>query len=152
MPSRAVIDDFLAQEHLAFVGASRDTKEFANSVYRRLREGGRTLYPVHRDAAEIEGDRAFARLADVPDPVDGVVIMAPAGTEVDITREAIERGVPRVWLHRGAGQGAVPVEAVALCQEASVPVVDGACPLMFEGHVGGVHRLHRYIVRRRIAA
>ncbi len=152
MPSRTAIDDFLAQEHLAFVGASRDPKEFANSVYRRLREGGRTMYPVHREAAEVEGDRAVARLADVPDPVDGVVIMAPPGTEVELTREALERGIPRVWLHRGAGQGPVPAEAVALCEEAGVPVVDGACPLMFEGHVGGVHRLHRYIVRRRIAA
>jgi predicted CoA-binding protein len=152
MPSRAAIDDFLAQDHLAFVGASRDPKEFANSVYRKLREGGRTMYPVHREADEVEGDHAFVRLADVPDPVDGVVIMAPPGTEVDITREAIDRGIPRVWLHRGAGQGPVAPEAVALCEAASVEVVDGACPLMFEGHVGGVHRLHRYLVRRRIAA
>lgn len=152
MPSRAAIDDFLAQDHLAFVGASRDPKEFANSVYRKLRDGGRTMYPVHREATEVEGDRAFAHLADVPDPVDGVVIMAPAGAEVDLTREALDRGIPRVWLHRGAGQGPVPAEAVALCEAAAVEVVDGACPLMFEGHVVGVHRLHRYLVRRRIAA
>jgi predicted CoA-binding protein len=152
MPSRAVIDDFLAQEHLAFVGASRNSKEFANSVYRKLRDGGRTMYPVHREVDEVEGDRAYRRLADVPDPVDGVVIMAPPDAVAEITREAIERGIPRVWLHRGAGQGPVPVEAVAMCRDASVPVVDGACPLMFEGHVGGVHRLHRYLVRRRIAA
>lgn len=152
MPSRAAIDDFLAQDHLAFVGASRNTKEFANSVYRTLRDGGRTMYPVHREAPEIEGDPAFARLADVPAPVDGVVIMAPPGAVVDLTRDAIERGIPRVWLHRGAGQGPVPDEAVALCRDASVEVIDSACPLMFEGHVGGVHRLHRYLVRRRIAA
>lgn len=152
MPSRAVIDDFLAQDHLAFVGASRNPKEFANSVYRTLREGGRTMYPVHRETGEVEGDHAFARLADVPDPVDGVVIMAPPATVAELTREALERGIPRVWLHRGAGQGAVSAEAVAACHEAGVPVVDGACPLMFEGHVGGVHRLHRYMVRRRIAA
>lgn len=152
MPSRAVIDDFLGQQHLAFVGASRDTKEFANSVYRRLREGGRTMYPVHREVSEVEGDAAFARLADVPDPVDGVVIMVPEADAADVAREAVARGIPRVWLHRGAGQGPVPEEAVAVCREASVPVVDGACPLMFEGHVTGVHRLHRYLVRRRIAA
>ena len=152
MPSRAAIDDFLAQDHLAFVGASRNPKEFANSVYRTLREGGRTMYPVHREAPEIEGDTAFARLADVPDPVDGVVIMAPPDAVAGLTREALDRGITRVWLHRGAGQGPVPADAVALCEEAGVPVVDGACPLMFEGHVGGVHRLHRYFVRRRIAA
>jgi predicted CoA-binding protein len=152
MPSRAVIDDFLAQEHLAFVGASHDEKQFANSVYRHLRDGGRTMYPVHRSAEVIEGDTAHRTLAEVPDPVDGVVIMVPPTTVASLTAEAIDRGIPRVWLHRGAGQRAVPIDAVELCHEAGVAVVDGACPLMFDEPVGGVHRLHRYFVRRRIAA
>jgi predicted CoA-binding protein len=152
MPSRAVIDDFLAQEHLAFVGVSHDEKQFANSVYRHLRDGGRTMYPVHRSADAIEGDAAHRTLAEVPDPVDGVVIMVPPAAVADVTAEAIARGIPRVWLHRGAGQHAVPADAVAQCREAGVAVVDGACPLMFDEPVGGVHRLHRYFVHRRIAA
>src|SRR6478736_6815697 len=100
MPSRAAIDDFLAQDHLAFVGASRNTKEFANSVYRHLREGGRTMVPVHRDAATIEGDTCVASIAEVPDPVGGIVIMVPAASMADVAREAVSRGIPRVWLHR----------------------------------------------------
>jgi predicted CoA-binding protein len=152
MPTRAAIDDFLAQDHLAFIGVSRNTKEFANSVYRRLREGGRTMYPVHRDAVTLEGDTCWATLAEVPDPVDGVVIMVPADQMADMAREAIARGLPRVWLHRGAGQPAVPQDAVALCREALVVVVDGACPLMFDEPVGGLHRLHRLFVGRHIAA
>jgi uncharacterized protein len=152
MPSRAAIDDFLAQDHLAFVGASRDTKEFANSVYRRLREGGRTMVPVHREADTVEGDTCVASIAEVPDPVGGIVIMVPAAAMADVTREAIARGIPRVWLHRGAGQRSVPQEAVDACREAHVVVVDGACPLMFDEPVGGVHRLHRLLVGRRFAA
>lgn len=72
MATHQVINDFLAQEHIAFVGASREPKQFANSVYRRLRSSGRVLYPVNRseEAATIEGDVAYRRLADVPDPVD----------------------------------------------------------------------------------
>jgi predicted CoA-binding protein len=152
MPTRAAIDDFLAQDHLAFVGASRNTKEFANSVYRRLRDGGHTMLPVHREALSIEGDTCRPTLAEVPDPVDGVVIMVPADQMADVAREAVERGIPRVWLHRGAGQRPVPQEAVEVCRDASVVVVDGACPLMFDEPVGGVHRLHRLLVGKRIAA
>lgn len=152
MPSRARIEEFLAHRRIAFVGASRDTKAFANSVYRHLRDGGRELVPVHPGAPTIEGDRAYARLADVPGALDGVVIMLPADAALDVVRQAIDAGVPRVWLHRGAGQGAVSAEAVALCHRAGVAVVDGACPLMFATPVGFVHRCHRVLAGGRIAA
>jgi predicted CoA-binding protein len=154
MPDRKIIEEFLAQEHVAFVGVSRDTKQFANAVYRRLKEGGRTLYPVNpaAEGGPLEGDRSYQRLADVPDPVDGVVVMVPASSSAEVVRQAVERGIPRVWLHRGAGKGSVSPEAVQVCRDHGVAVVDGACPLMFDEPVGGVHRLHRLISGRRIAA
>ena len=152
MPSRERVDDFLAQRHVAFVGVSRNSKEFANAVYRHLRDGSRTMYPVHRELATIEGDPAYRALADVPEPVDGVVVMVPAAAMADVVRAAIDRGIPRVWLHRGAGQGPVPEEAVALCREHGVDVVDGACPLMFAEPVAAFHKAHRFFTRRRFAA
>jgi predicted CoA-binding protein len=154
VPDRVTIDEFLAQQHLAFVGVSKDSKQFANAVYRNLRGGGRRLYPVNA-AAEgkpLEGDISYARLADVPDPVDGVVVMVPAGAAADVVRDAVDRGIPRVWLHRGIGHGSVSAEAVRVCRESGVALVDGACPLMFDEPVGGVHRIHRLLAGRRIAA
>lgn len=154
MPDRASIEEFLAQRHLAFVGVSRDEKQFANAVYRRMRQGGRVLYPVNAMAAHapIEGDASYLTLGAVPDPVDGVVVMVPAEKAADVVRQAIARGIPRVWLHRGVGRGSVTEEAVRLCRDAGVEVVDGACPLMFEEPVRGVHALHRLFARRKLAA
>jgi uncharacterized protein len=152
MPSRAVIEDFLAQRHLAFVGVSRETKELSNAIYRHLRDGGRTLYPVHPSADAIEGNGAYRSLADVPDPVDGVVIMVKPEAAKALVAEAIARGIPRVWLHRGVGTGSVSAEAVELCCSAGVAVVDGACPLMFAEPVGMFHKFHRLVSGRRIAA
>ncbi len=154
MPARKDIEDFLAQRHLAVVGVSRDSRQFANALYRRLRDGGRTLYPVNAAAAgaPMEGDRSFTSLAGVPDPLDGVLVMVPFTASAEVVRQALARGVRRVWLHRGAGRGAVSEEAVRLCRDAGVPVVDGACPLMFEEPVRGVHRLHRAVAGRRVAA
>lgn len=154
MPERKIIDDFLSQRHLAFVGVSRDSKQFANTVYRRLRKDGRTMYPVNAAASgqPLEGDQSYERLADVPDPVDGVVVMVPADTAADVVHQAAERGIPRVWLHRGAGEGSVSAEAVRVCRDSGIAVVDGACPLMFAEPVTGVHRFHRFFVGRRIAA
>jgi predicted CoA-binding protein len=154
MPDRSTIQDFLAQRHIAFVGVSRNTRDFANSVYRRLRQDGRVLYPVNSSAngAPIEGDTSYTSLAFVPDPVDGVIVMVPADQAADVVRLAIARGVPRVWLHRGVGRGSVSEEAVTLCREAGATVVDGACPLMFEEPVRGVHWAHGVIAHRKFAA
>ena len=154
MPTYDSIESFLAGRHLAFVGVSRDSKQFANSVYRRLRQDGRTMYPVNAAAEQetIEGDACFRHLADVPDPVDGVVVMVPAAAMADVVRAAIAREIPRVWLHRGAGQKKVPAEAVQLCRDHGIDVVDGACPLMFDEPVSGIHRMHRGMIRRRFTA
>lgn len=154
MPSRATIEEFLTQPHIAFVGVSRDPKQFANAVYRKLREGGRTLYPVNRSegAPSIEGNPAYRSLSDVPDPIDGVVIMVPHAAEAELVREAVARGVPRVWVHRANGRDPIADEVRSMCDAAGVALVDGACPLMFLEPVRGVHRLHRSIAHRRFAA
>jgi uncharacterized protein len=154
MPTQATIDDFLAQRYLAFVGASRDSKQFANAVYRLLRGDGRVLYPVNQSdaAVTIEGDVAYRRLADVPDPVDGVVVMVPHAAEAQLVRDAIERGIGRMWIHRSGGRDPVSDDVRKLCQDAGVKLVDGACPFMFVEPVRGVHRFHRAIAHRRFAA
>jgi hypothetical protein len=152
MASRAVIDEFLQQRHLAFVGVSRDPKQFGNAVYRQLRDGGRTMYPIHAQAPTIEGDTAYARLADVPEPLDGVVVMLKPGPAEAFVGECVERGVPRVWLHRGFGAGADTDAAVRACRDAGIAVVDGACPMMFAEPVAAFHRVHHYFVKRRFAA
>jgi predicted CoA-binding protein len=154
MPNMQSIRTFLDLKNVAFVGVSRDSRQFANAVYRQLRDGGRTLYPVNAaaDHAALEGDPSYASLAEVPDPVDGVIVMVPAAEAADVVRAAIDRGLKRVWLHRGFGRGSVSAEAVRLCRDAGIDVVDGACPLMFAEPVVGPHRLHRAFSGRRFAA
>ena len=156
MPSRTLIDSFLDQENVAVVGVSRNPKDFANAVYRHLRDDGRgrTLYAVNRaaDGAELEGRPSYRSLSDVPDPLDGVLVMVPAAAAAEVVRDAVARGVPRVWLHKGGGPGAVSDEAVAVAREAGVELVDGACPMMFGEPVRGIHRFHRFLAGRHIAA
>lgn len=156
MPSLRLIQEFLDQPRIAVVGVSRNEKDFANSVFRRLRDDvrDRTVVPVNAnaDGAELEGTPSYRSLADLPEPVDGVIVMVPAAAAADVVRDAEAAGVPRVWLHRGVGSGAVSDEAVAVARDAGIDLVDGACPLMFDEPVHGIHRMHRFFVHRRIAA
>jgi hypothetical protein len=109
------------------------------------------MVPVNDRAggAAIEGEPSYPTLADVPGSVGGVVVMVPPEQAADVVRGAIERGVERIWLHAGIGSSCATEEAVRLCRERGVEVVDGACPLMFTEPVRGFHRLHRVVARRR---
>lgn len=150
MPTRTAIDDFLNGDRIAVVGVSRNPKHFANQVYGHLRDGGREMVPVHPIADTIEGDPCVTSVADLPDGVDRVLIMLGADAAIPVVDACVERGISQVWLHRGAGEGAVSAEAIDRCRDAGIQVVDGACPLMFAEPVGWIHRAHRFVSGRRI--
>ena len=114
MVSTAVIDDFLAQQHLAFVGVSHEPKEFSATVYRELKAHGYELHPVNPHADAVDGDPCVSSVADLPDGIDGAIVMVPAAASASVVQECIDRGIPRVWLHQGAGPSSVTDEAVAL--------------------------------------
>jgi uncharacterized protein len=152
MLSQHTIDDFLAQRHIALVGMSRNPKHFTRVVADRLRAGGRTVYPVNPVTEEVGGERCYRSLADVPEPLDGVLVMVDASRAKDVVDDCVARGVTRVWLHRGTGRGSSSPEAVERCHEAGIAVVDGACVLMFTDPVAWYHRVHHLVVKRHIAA
>lgn len=143
MATQAIIGDFLAQHRLAFIGVSRDQKAFSASVYRSLRDKGYELLPVNPEADLIEGDHAYRTVADLPDGVDGAIVMVPADRAAEVVQACADREIPRVWLHKGVGPSSVSDEAVHICHEHGIEVVDGACPMMFAEPVGWFHKVHR---------
>ena len=145
------IERFLALSDIAFVGASRDSKEFANQVYRQLRAGGQTIHPVHLDRPYVEGDACVSTVAELPDGVGGIVVMLDPERALPVVHAAIARGIGMVWLHHGIGSGADSDAAIAACRDAGVTVIVG-CPLMYVEPVGWFHRVHRAVARPRHAA
>ena len=144
MVSNVLIEDFLAQRRLGFVGVSHDPKEFSAVVYRELKNHGYELSPVNPHAESIDGDRCVSSVAELPDEIDGVIVMVPADSSAAVVEQCIARKIPRVWLHRGAGPSSVSDEAVALCRDHGIEVVDGACPMMFMDDASWFHRVHHW--------
>lgn len=62
----------------------------------------------------------------------------------DVVRDCVEAKIPRVWLHRGVGQGSVSQEAIDACNEHGITVIEGQCPLMFVKDPHWVHRVHAF--------
>ncbi|MEW6439542.1 MAG: CoA-binding protein [bacterium] len=57
------------------------------------------IYPVHPQAAEIDGLRAYPRILDVPDPLDEVIVMAPRETVPGILEECAAKRVKVVVVY-----------------------------------------------------
>ena len=111
---------------IAVVGASPRPHRPSHGIMRYLQRRGYRAIPVNPFAAgdAILGERCYARLADLPEPIDMVDIFRRsdvAGVAVD---EAIAVGAKAVWLQLG-----VIDEAAAGRAEASgLKVVMDRCP------------------------
>src|SRR6185369_11366146 len=85
----------LAPRNVALVGASERAGSLGRIVYRNLAEGGLRgeLFPVNPKHNVVFGKRAFARLTELPAPVDLAVVATPARTVPGILEEAVRAGV-----------------------------------------------------------
>lgn len=140
----ATIQDFLAQPRLALVGLSRDPGHFSHTVLKELEARGIEVVAIHPSATQIAGRTCWPRLGEETGPVGGALIMTPALKSAGAVAEALAAGVPRIWLYRAGGKGAVTEEAIELCHEAGVPVVVGECPLMYLDKAAWFHKLHAW--------
>lgn len=148
----AVATEMLAQPRLALVGASDDEKSFARTIGEALRSHGTEVVPVNPTHDTVAGATCYPTVADIPDRVDGAIVMVPKDRSADVVRSCIDAGVTRVWLFQGlGGESAVSPEAVELCRANGVELVEGACPMMFLEPVGWFHRMHRSVRRARHA-
>ena len=147
MASKQAIDSFLSCRRIAVVGVSRDPRAFSRAVFRAFVERGYDAVPVNPNGGDVEGRPCARRLAEVAPPVEGAFLITPPAATAQATRECAEAGIEHVWMHRGAGQGAVSPEAVALCRERGIEVVDGECPFMFLSGTPFIHRVHHFFRR-----
>ena len=141
---REAADEFLAQHQIAVAGVSRDSKQPANLIYRRLRDTGHEVYAVNPSAGEVEGgERCFPSVSAIPAKLDGVVVVTPPEATTAVVKDCAAAGVPRVWIHRGMGPGSTSDEAVDYCRDHGISVIPGGCPNMFGATSDPGHRCMR---------
>jgi predicted CoA-binding protein len=140
-------DDFLSHKRIAVTGVSakNPTAHGSNVVYQRLRDRGYEVFAVNPNATEVEGDKAYASLSQIPGGVDAVVIGTRPERAEKTMIECDELGIRHVWMHRAFGQGSVSDAATAYGRDHGITVIDGGCPLMFSPTSDGGHKVMRAI-------
>jgi acyl-CoA synthetase (NDP forming) len=91
----ASIRRMLRPTSVAVVGAGRRPLGIGHEVFRNILRNGFTgaAYPVNRAAATVASVRAYASVADVPDPVDLAVVVVPAEEVQAVVDQCADKGV-----------------------------------------------------------
>jgi len=144
-----LVQDFLAGERIAVAGVSRQSKEAANAIFRKLRDQGYEVFAINPRASQVEGVRCYPNLAAVPQRLDGVIIATHPEVAMELVGQCRQLGIRRVWFHRSFGQGSVSEEAVQECARQHIEAIVGGCPLMYCSPVDVGHRCMRWWLGRR---
>jgi len=125
----------LAPRSVALVGATEREGALGNIVYRNLAAGGLrgglvAVNPKHR---KLFGQRAYARLSEVPEPPDLAVVVTPARTVPGIVADAGAAGVKALvvlssgFAESGAPGRALQDETLAAAKRAGVRLLGPNC-------------------------
>jgi uncharacterized protein len=121
---------------VAVVGISRDPEKAAHGIPRALQAAGFRVIPVNPHATELLGERVYRTLAEIPEPVELVLVFRPSEQTPEIAREAVAIGAKALWLQQG------------IHSEAARSIAEAAGLLYVEDRCIGVERaLHRVVKR-----
>jgi len=108
---------------IAVVGLSSDPSRPSYQVAQYLQAQGYRIIPVNPNCREVLGQRCYASLADIPEPVDIVDIFRQVEAIPAIVAEAIAIGAKVVWMQLGLEHA----EAAAQARQAGLQVVMNRC-------------------------
>jgi predicted CoA-binding protein len=86
---------------IAVVGLSSNPMRASHEVAEYLKSAGYRIIPVNPNETEVLGEKAYARLEDVPEPVDIVDVFRRAEEVPAVAQSAIGIGAKVLWMQLG---------------------------------------------------
>jgi predicted CoA-binding protein len=108
---------------VAVVGATDTPGKYGGIIYRDLKAKGFTVFAVNPAAESVDGDPAYATLADLPETPTIVNVVVNPWLGRRVLRKALELGLMNVWLQPGAEND----ELVAFLDENGFNYLANAC-------------------------
>jgi predicted CoA-binding protein len=129
---RGILDSYRV---FAMVGASPNQVRPSYFAMKYLIGKSYRVIPVNPGHAgkEILGEKVYASLKEIPEPVEVVDIFRNSEAALQITKDAIEIGAKVVWMQLSVRND----EAARLAEEAGLQVVMNRCPKIEYGRLSG---------------
>lgn len=142
MNMKHIIDQFLADKHLAIIGVSRDKCKWGHMLMRALSKRGYQIYPVNPNADMIEGVRCFHDIVQVPKFVTNALVVLPYESTLELSSTLKNSNIERLWLPTSGGNTEPSIKKIIPnFKSQNIDVVYDVCPMMFfvPEHI---HKLH----------
>lgn len=110
---------------IAVVGLSSRNFRPSHGVSQYLQSAGYRVIPVNPGETEVLGEKAYARLEDIPESIDIVDIFRRSEFVPEIVESAIRIGARGVWMQ----EGVIHPEAAERARRAGLFVITDACIL-----------------------
>jgi len=130
----AMRDILVKTKTIAVVGASDKANRASHGVMQFLQEKGFRCIPVSPRLAgkDLLGEKVYASLKDIPEPVDMVDLFVNSTLAGPITDDAIAIGASTVWMQLGV----INETAAEKARAAGLQVVMDHCPAQEWGRLG----------------
>ena len=116
---------------IAVVGLSSSRMRVSYSVSEYMQSAGYRIIPVNPNETEVLGERAYATLDDVIEPVDIVNIFRRSEFVPEVVDAAIRKGARVVWMQ----EGVVHEQAAERARAAGLTVIMDRCILKEHGRL-----------------
>lgn len=113
-----------ANTTVAVVGLSDKTDRTSYSVSQAMQQRGYRIIPVNPSAqGDILGEKVYASLTDIAEPIGIVNVFRRSEFTPDIAREAVSAGAKVLWLQLGVYNE----EAAQIAEEGGLTVIMDRC-------------------------
>ena len=99
---------------VAVIGASTDRRKFGNKALRAFTEAGYHTIPITPTHDEVEGQRAYPTVLDVPGVIDMATVYVPPEIGEQLLEGLAAKGITEVWFNPGSESPALIRKAQAL--------------------------------------
>ncbi len=133
MPNVSNLDMMMNPKSVAIIGASKNPDKVGHVILQNYVNAGYAgrLYPVNKDADEIMGLKAYARVGDIKDRIDLAVIAVPAKFVPGILEECGKAGVKSTVVVSGGfaeiGQVKLQEDLVKVAKKYNMPTLGPNC-------------------------
>lgn len=115
--------DMLDKKVWAVVGVTDKTDRFGYKIWKKLKEHGYTAYGVHPKLEELEGEKIYKTVADIPEKVEVLNMVVGPKIALGVLEEAKNIGIENIWFQPGSYDD----ETIEKTKELGLTYLDNDC-------------------------